>query len=72
MLFQVNEEDDQLDPPQLSVKREFSIGKGGVVKAGARERNSSTVESEDEGEAGANNLLDCLVQVDKTFFFKSP
>ena len=70
---QVNEDDDQHDPPQLSVKPEFSLGKvkpggggpfgGPPSTPGPRERVGSTVESEDEGEGSTSNLLDCLVQV---------
>ena len=71
--LQVNEDDDQHDPPQLSVKPEFSLGKvkpggggpfgGPPSTPGPRERVGSTVESEDEGEGSTSNLLDCLVQV---------
>ncbi len=77
--FQVNEDDDQHDPPQLSVKPEFSLGKvkpggggpfgGPPSTPGPRERVGSTVESEDEGEGSTSNLLDCLVQVQFYYYY---
>jgi len=51
------EEEETLEPPQLSVKREFNLNKTNTNNKGG----SGGGESEEEGEGG-NNLLDCLVQ----------
>jgi len=49
-------EEDEADPPQLSVKREFTIKRGRETENGDRE---TEVEEEDSQQS---NLLDCLVQ----------
>ena len=52
-------EEEEPEPPQLSVKREFSLGAGGK-----RENSEGAVmaANEEEEDSQQNNLLDCLVQ----------
>ena len=53
----VGDADEEADPPQLSVKREFSM-------TSAKQRSNTTDNdlNEDEEDSQQNNLLDCLVQ----------
>lgn len=53
------DEEEEQEPPQLSVKREFSISGG---KRAIAERDHDHGVKEDEEESQQNNLLDCLVQ----------
>ena len=50
----VGVDDDESDPPQLSVKREFSIN--------SAKRAANDDLNDDEEDSQPNNLLDCLVQ----------
>ena len=52
-------EEEEPEPPQLSVKREFSLAAGGK-----RENSEGAVMSvtEEEEDSQQSNLLDCLVQ----------
>ena len=53
-------EEEEQEPPQLSVKREFSLAAGG----GKRENSEGAVVAvnDEEEDSQQNNLLDCLVQ----------
>ena len=52
-------EEEEQEPPQLSVKREFSLAAGGK-----RENSEGAVMAvnEEEEDSQQSNLLDCLVQ----------
>ena len=54
-------EEEEQEPPQLSVKREFSLASAG---GGKRENSEGAVVAvnEEEEDSQQNNLLDCLVQ----------
>ena len=53
------EEEEEQEPPQLSVKREFSL-----AASGKRENSEGAVTAvnEEEEDSQQSNLLDCLVQ----------
>ena len=57
-------EEDEADPPQLSVKREFTIKRqreaGGLGSLDRGENGEA--EAEDTEDSQQSNLLDCLVQ----------
>ena len=50
-------DEDDADPPQLSVKREFSMN------SAKRSNHANDDINDDEDDSQQSNLLDCLVQV---------
>ena len=52
-------EEEEQEPPQLSVKREFSMAGG---KRAIADRDNDHGVNEEEEDSQQNNLLDCLVQ----------
>lgn len=54
-------DDDEPEPPQLSVKREFAMSQG---------KNSAGDNLAEDDDSQQSNLLDCLVQAQQTFAFQ--
>ena len=55
-------DEDDADPPQLSVKREFSMN------SAKRSNHANDDINDDEDDSQQSNLLDCLVQVRLDFW----